>query len=85
MTDENVKTIAGVEYKMVCAESPKGFTTVVNNHLSQGFLPMGQHTHSHSVTPDGVEYMQICIGLAKDAPPPLGERSAPTSTASPPS
>ena len=61
---------AGVEYKMVCATKPKAFTDAVNENLSQGFLPMGQHTHSYSVTPDGVEYMQLCIGLAKDRSPP---------------
>tara|TARA_R110001632_G_scaffold5073_2_gene20713 strand:- start:2277 stop:2540 length:264 start_codon:yes stop_codon:yes gene_type:complete len=62
--------VAGVQFKMVCAEDSKAFTDVVNKNLSQGFLPMGQHTHTHSVTPDGVEYMQLCIGLAKDKPQP---------------
>lgn len=72
----------GVEFKMVCSSSPKTFTQDVNKHLSQGFLPMGQHTHQYNVTPDGVEYTQICIGMAKDKVPPA-DASPPTRRASP--
>lgn len=63
----DVKT--GIEFKMVCADKPKVFNESVGKSLSQGFLPMGQHTHTHSVTPDGVEYMQLCISLARDIAP----------------
>ena len=56
----------GIEFKMVCADKPKAFNELVGKSLSQGFLPMGQHTHTHSVTPDGVQYMQLCISLARD-------------------
>lgn len=59
-----------IEFKMVCANSPKQFNERVGSALSQGFLPMGQHTHTHSVTNDGVEYMQLCISLARDVTPP---------------
>ncbi len=69
--------MSGIEFKMVCATSPKSFNEAVAKCLSEGFLPMGQHTHTHSVTPDGVEYMQLCISLARDIehPSPLVEKS----------
>lgn len=74
MSDVNTTAI---EFKMVCAKNPKAFNESVGESLSQGFLPMGQHTHTHSVTNDGVEYMQLCISLARDVnhPSPIVEKS----------
>lgn len=59
-------SVKGVEYEMICSDSSKGFTKKMNDKLKDGFLPMGQHTHSMAVTNDGVHYISICMGLARD-------------------